>query len=389
MTPPRRQPGLMLRSVIILACAAGGLAVFAWSRVGLLDLPSVPRDLELEQTGLADLEGMARLDAAIHASELTIDDWTPPRSPLQKPVSSLTPEQRAAQHDARNLTQAAQLVRQGLDLIAMKRPEDGLSVMRSGLMLDPDNLVLSNAYRMACFRLRRAALAEARRAVAGPVAAAGAVDAVFPAYLAGQPIGLLETLVEKHPSRQTRLALALAWVDDMLLFPALEIKAPASVESVRQLTAIIEGLRPDGQKVSEPSAYYVPALFARGLNHLHRPARLVWPEADKTPPDAAVQDIARCIAVGRKFDVGSSRLQATLAIALGDAYVKFGRSQNARSWWQIAQNLCRDEAIQQAVFRRYAWQDEDVLDRLEAELDRARAELDEPMTDLRLMWSRP
>jgi hypothetical protein len=113
---------------------------------------------------------------------------------------------------------------------------------------------------------------------------------------------------------------------------------------------------------------------------------LVWPEADKTPPDAAVRDISRAIAVGRKFGVGSPRLQATLAISLGDAYVKIGKYSNARSWWQIAQNLCPETSIQEAIRRRYAWKDEEILDRLEEDLDRARGALDAPMTDLRIMW---
>ncbi len=350
---------------MVIAMAAAGVGAFAWSRVGLLDLPSVPHDLTLDATGLGNLDAMRDLDDAIRS------------------------DSRADRVSNGALPPAAQRVRDGLLLIRAGKPEAGLAAMQQGVAQDPDNLVLSNAYRMECFTLRRAALADARRASAAPVAATGAVNSVFPAYLEAQPIAPLEKLKKDHPSRETRLALALAWVDEMLLFPALEVKAPASVESVRELTVVLEGDGSTDGKSSAASPYYVPALFARGLNHLHRPARLVWPEADKTPLDAAVQDIARCIAVGRKFNAGSSRLQATLAIALGDAYVKIGRSQNARSWWQIAQNICRDEAIQQAVRRRYAWRDETVLDDLEAELDRARAELDAPMTDLRMMWSTP
>jgi hypothetical protein len=66
--------------------------------------------------------------------------------------------------------------------------------------------------------------------------------------------------------------------------------------------------------------------------------------------------------------------------------VKAGRYDLARSWWQIAQNLSSDEEVQAGVRRRYGWQDEEILDRLEEELDRARAQLDRPMTDLALMW---
>jgi hypothetical protein len=161
------------------------------------------------------------------------------------------------------------------------------------------------------------------------------------------------------------------------LFPALEIKAPSSVEAVDLLSDLID----------HGHAAYVPALFARGLNHLHRPARLVWPESAKTPRDAAVQDIGRCVAIGRKLGAGSPRLQATLAMTLGDAYVKAGEPSVARSWWQVAQNLARsDSSLQEAVRRRYGWNDEEILDRLEEELDRSRSQLDRPMTDLALMW---
>jgi hypothetical protein len=127
---------------------------------------------------------------------------------------------------------------------------------------------------------------------------------------------------------------------------------------------------------------YVPALFACGLNHLHRPSRLVWPESAKTPRDAAAQDIGKCVAIGRRFNAGSARLQASLALSLGDAYVKTGRLSVARSWWQIAQNLCHDDDLQASVRRRYGWQNEEILDRLEEELDRSRNELHHPMTDL-------
>jgi hypothetical protein len=80
-------------------------------------------------------------------------------------------------------------------------------------------------------------------------------------------------------------------------------------------------------------------------------------------------------------------LKGTLALSLGDAYVKTGRLNVARSWWQIAQNLCRDSDFQTSILRRYAWQNEEILDRLEEELDRGRAELEHPMTDLALMWN--
>ena len=93
------------------------------------------------------------------------------------------------------------------------------------------------------------------------------------------------------------------------------------------------------------------------------------------------------MAIGRRFHAGSARLQASLALSLGDAYVKAGRLGVARSWWQIAQNLCRDDDLQASIRRRYGWQDGEILDRLEEELDRSRSALDHPMTDLAMMWN--
>lgn len=340
-------------SWLIGLLAIGSVGAYAWSRVGLLDLPAIPNSVTLEASGLGGLPAMKRLNDALYAPE------------------SASPQ----------LSPAATAVREGLLLIQRgKRPAsgypdenpdhdkrgEGLARMRQGVRLEPKNLVLSNAYRMAAFQLRREYLFRQQK---NPTVA-------FPAWLEKEPLAFLEQLDREQPSRETKLNLALAWVDLMLLFPALEIKAPSSVESVNILTKLIEGDDP----------YYVPALYGRGLNHLHRPARLVWPESKKTKPDAAVQDIGRAIAVGRKFGVGSAKLQATLAIALGDSYIKAGRYGMARSWWQIAQNLSGDVATQQAVRRRYSWRDEEMIDRLEEELDRARASLDAPMTDLKMVW---
>lgn len=338
-----RHIAMIHRAWLVGLVLVAGVAVVAGLRAGLFDLPSLPSDVTLAGSGLDGLVEMGRLDEALRS--------------ISTPDASLSAGTR--------------LVRQGLSEVKDGRPEEGLESLRRGVRLEPDNLVLANAYRMIAFRLRRDFLRQSNQG--------SAPTPTFPEYVDKEPIAFFETLVKQHPSRETRLSLALSWVDLMLLFPALEIKAPASVESLRVLDKLLVG----------EDAHYVPALFARGLNHLHRPARLVWPEADKTPPDAAVQDIGRAVAVGRKFGVGSPQLQATLAIALGDAYVKIGKAGNARSWWQVAQNLSGDATIQASVRRRYAWRDEEILDRLEEELDRGRAALDEPMTDLRIMWGQP
>jgi hypothetical protein len=332
---PRRALWFSAAGLLLLA-----LGAFAWSRSGLLDLPSIPSGLSVEKTGLANLEEMKQLNAEIAETNST---------------SKLNP--------------AAALVQSGLAVCHTGNASNGLEQIRQGIRLDPNNLVLANAYRMTVFGLRRDFLASAREQ--------SSVIPQFPPELDHQPIRFFEELDGEHPSRETKLNLALAWVDEMLLFPALEIKAPSSVQAVDLLTTVVDK--------GEPG--YVPALYARGLNHLHRPSRLVWPESAKTARDAAAQDIGRCVAIGRRFHVGSSRLQAILALSLGDAYVKAGRLGVARSWWQIAQNLCRDDDLQSAIRRRYAWQNEEILDRLEEELDRSRSSLEHPMTDLAMMWN--
>lgn len=337
MTTIERRRLLYLGAGLLLA----GLVAVAWARMGALGLPSVPSSVTLESAGLVGLDEMRLLDRRVCGD----------------PGEGLG-----------TLSEAATLVSEGIHLIRDGDETQGLERMREGVRLEPDNLVLANAYRMEVFRLQREFLSRASQTAS--------LAPTFPGHLEGQPIAFLENLVTVHPVREAKLSLALAWVDKMLLFPALEIKAPSSVSSVDILTEIIE-----------EHPHYVPALFARGLNHLHRPARLVWPETRAVPPDSAVRDIGLCIAIGRKVDAGSDRLKGTLAIAIGDAYVKAAEYGRARSWWQIAQNLCGDDDIHSQIRRRYGWKDEEILDRLEEELDRARSEIVDPMTNLAFMWN--
>ena len=332
--PAMRLDPRLVGAALVLVAAIAAAAIL---RGGLLGLPAPPPGTTAASAGLANLPALTA-----RARQLEPGALAPGADP------------------------ALALAADGLALVARGDAAPGLARLREALEKAPDDLVIGNAYRMQVFRLRRAALADASGNTLVPR---------MPAWLEGQPIAFLQRLVNEHPSRETRLQLALAWADEILLFGALEIKAPASVESVKLLSRIL---------AADPA--YVPALFGRGLNYLHRPARLVWPEIEKAPPDAASRDFGRCVAIGRRVGGAPPRLVGTLALALGDSYAKEGRPERARSWWQIARNACRDRDLDQAIQRRFAWQDQEMPDRLEAELATRMLDLDHPLTDLAVMW---
>ena len=332
---PRRLDARLVGAGVVLVVAIGAAAVL---RGGLLGLPPAPPGTTAESAGLVDLRALAARADQIEPGRLAPD-----------------------------ADPALVLAADGAALVRAGQIEAGLERMRDAVLTAPDDLVIGNAYRMQVFHLRREVLADAegREGLAPRM----------PAALEGQPVEFLTRLAREHPSRETRLQLALAWADEILLFGALEIKAPASVESVTLLSQIL---------AENPS--YVPALYGRGLNYVHRPARLVWPEIEKAPPDAASRDFGRCVAIGRRLGGASPRLVATLAMSLGDAYAREGRPERARSWWQIAQNAGGERDLREAIHRRFEWENAEMTDRLEAELATRMLDLEHPMTDLAVMW---
>lgn len=327
------------RWLLPAALAASALVAFALWRGGLLGLPPVPTGLSAERSGLADLAGLRERAAQLDRAE-----------PLDPGVDS-----------------ALALARRGLAAVRRGDSARGLDTLRAAFRLGPRDLVIGNAYRMAALRVRRAILA--RTPAHDSLPGSGADELAFSA------IAPLQTICREQPSREATLQLALAWVDELILHPALEVQAPASIESVNQFTTLL---------AEDP--VYVPALLGRGLNYLHRPARLVWPELRKAAPDAASRDLGTGVAIGRRIGGAPPRLVATLALDLGDAYAKEGRAERARSWWQIAQNASPDADLRAAVRRRFGWRDEELLDRLEEDLARGMLDLDHPLSDLSVMW---
>ena len=262
------------------------------------------------------------------------------------------------------------LARRALSLWSARRAgRDALALMGAALAADPDDMVIGNGYRMLVYRMKRHYLAASKRR--------GERAPELPRFLRDQPLALLQRLAADSPGRVVRLQIALAYVDRMVLHPALEIKAPASIDSVRVLSSILEG----------DDRYYLPALFARGLNYMHRPHNLVWPEHPAPPADAASRDIALAAAVGARVGGAPDRLRGLLLLTLGDAHAVQREVSMARSWWMLARETCDDPGILDDVARRMSWPDAKTPDRMESLLAGRMADQDRPLGDLSFLWS--
>src|SRR5437660_829848 len=98
----RRRLPLVAAAILILL-----LGIFAWSRVGMLNLPAVPAGLRLDATGLAGLEEMKQLNAQI---------WADPSAVLIDPSSTrdVYNAARTVVHGTTPLSDAAALVQRGI-----------------------------------------------------------------------------------------------------------------------------------------------------------------------------------------------------------------------------------------------------------------------------------
>jgi hypothetical protein len=323
------------------------VAAAALLRGGLFGLPRPPAGVNAESAGLAHLDRIRERAAALEAAGSG---------------TTAAPATAGATDD-----QAFAVAAEGMRLIHAGDHATGFARLREAFESVPRDLVIGNAYRMAALHLKS-------RYMADPSLGATETERI-PDWLAREPLATIERVHERSAEREVTLQYAMAWADEIVLFHALEIQAPANVESVRLLSELLE---------REPA--YVPALYGRGLGYLHRPARLFWPEARKAPPNAASRDLGLAVAIGTKIGGATPRLRSRLTLALADAYGKEGQASRARSWWQVAQNIGKDSWLQEAVRRRFAFQDADLLDRLEVELEHRLADLEDPLTDLAIMW---
>ena len=266
------------------------------------------------------------------------------------------------------LDEAAQQARVAQDRIVDGDSRSKLSALAELVEAKPSNLALGNAFRMEVYRLKREFLAGAR--------ARGERSPAFPDALRAEPLATLTRICAKSPTRQLRVHIALSYVDLMMLDPALEVRAPASIDSVHAFTSVL---------ADHP--YDVPALVGRGLNHLNRPRRLIWPEHPAPPADAASRDLALATAVGAKVGGASARVKGLLLLLLGDAYAHEGKAGVARSWWTLAAETTNDRGVQSELALRAGWPESEMPDRLEARLEERMADRDEPVSDLSFLWN--
>lgn len=245
---------------------------------------------------------------------------------------------------------------------------EGLADLAAAVEASPADLVLGNAFRMQVYRLKLDFLEGAR--------SRGERSPAFPAYLAREPLATLKRSAAASSARELRVQIAMAAVDEMVLSPALEVKAPASMDSIHAFTAIL---------ASAP--YYVPALVGRGLNHLNRPRNLVWPEHPAPPADAASRDLGLAAAVGAKVGGASPRVKGILLLLLGDAYAHEGNAGVARSWWTLAGESTDDRGVHKELEERARWPEPEIPDRLEARLEERMEDTLHPLSDLSFLWN--
>lgn len=256
----------------------------------------------------------------------------------------------------------------GLDRLWRVDSPSALPALVELLEANPTSLVLGNAFRMEVFHQKRQFLAAAR--------ARGERSPALPDALVAEPLATLTRLAAKNRAKELRVHIGLSYVDRMVLDPALEVRAPASIDSVHEFTSVL---------AEHP--YDVPALVGRGLNHLNRPRKLVWPERPAPPADAASRDLALATAVGAKVGGASERVKGVLLLLLGDAYAHEGKAGIARSWWTLAAEATDDRGVQSELAIRAGWPEPEIPDRLEARLEERMADIEAPVSDLSFLWN--
>lgn len=141
-------------------------------------------------------------------------------------------------------------------------------------------------------------------------------------------IKFFDDLAREHPSvRATRYNASLAYVDNL---PGLSLLSQArlSTNSMAHASAVLE---------SAPDDWL--ALYIRGLNNLYWP---LWYRRT----DRAIADLQRCTELSDALPAERRRPYMALAyLALGDAYARLERPNDARAVWRRGDELVSSEQL--------------------------------------------
>ena len=129
------------------------------------------------------------------------------------------------------LGEAAEKARVALDGVRGGDSVSRLEALGGLVEANPENLVLGNAFRMEVYRQKRQFLAAGR--------ARGERSPDFPDALAAEPLATLTRIAAKNPATELRVQVGLSHVDQMVLDPALEVAAPASIDPTTMQPAAV------------------------------------------------------------------------------------------------------------------------------------------------------
>jgi hypothetical protein len=276
--PKRWMVGSAIAALVLVGAVIAYL-LLTMNQLAPLLLPKLPTNLSASQIGLAQWQEYQQ---------------PLPAHPLSNPLLPTTPQTTLS---LALLEDAA-----GQAIIQQGNLTRGLAYLQAATLADPDNLRLSNDYRLA---LRNHEL-----------------------YSEEQTFFV--ALAQKEQTVNVNIEYALSYVDLMRSCPkppdGLVCQAQDSYNSIALLNKILQ---------QEP--YNILAHYARGLNDLY------WPSLMRHLPQAQ-QDLQYALALSRFQQKIGPAFVPQAYIALGDAFGKAGDTTTAHQVWLNGRKVVEPQA---------------------------------------------
>lgn len=264
-----RQRLLVILGIVVAIIVVAVASYFAFiPRVQPLTLPQIPANVSTADLGLENWQTYQKTIA----------------NPLQDPSLPAQPvvdQQLAAIQDAA-----------GMALIKAGKLDQGLAYLKAAAEADPDNLRITNDYRLSLRDQKRYTDEEA----------------------------FFSDLQKKHNTLNVSIHLALSYVDEMRSCPkppdGLVCQAQFSTRSIDLLNTLLS-----------QHEYNVIARYARGLNHLYWP-RLMGHLA------GSQADLQYSVALLPLLKGISTEFGDDAYTALGDVFGKDGKPDEAQNVWR-------------------------------------------------------